>query len=296
MVNYAQADVGFLDAFSSRRPGKMLGSGITPMTTITFEEWRRRFEKILLARTEAWTALRTYIGFLEQRPSRWLRWMGQENPSRADVRTGALRLIYGHTLPLLQLNEQKRKSNAYTRKALRDSIKQAESVISCLQNTTFNGLPGVFVPGDILAPKIDLFPLLDKYQSMVECATGFLALFDWQCAHKSNVLDQAVSLTIVLERDCKLQERQALALVRLALLAHGYPEDELEDLMDPHKIRAGNFRKRKEASLKRRDSFIRVASSSYLKRHCCESLKAKIASGQISIVEIPTLVRIPRAV
>jgi hypothetical protein len=208
--------------------------------------------------------------------------MDQEHLSRADVRTDALRSIYEDTLPLPQLSEQKRKSEAYTRKALRDSIKQAENVISCLENSTFNGLPGVFVPADVLVPKIDVFPLREKYQEMVECATGFLALFDWRSAHKPNILDQAVSLTIVLERDCKLQERQALALVRLALLAHGYPEEELEDLRDPYKIRAGNFRKRKEASLKRRDSFFQVAHSSYLKRHNCESLMAKIQADKLA--------------
>jgi hypothetical protein len=45
----------------------------------------------------------------------------------------------------------------------------------------------------------------------------------------------------------------------LALLAHGYPEDKLEDLRDPGKIRAGNFRKRKEVYLKQRAYFDNIA-------------------------------------
>jgi hypothetical protein len=223
------------------------------MTTVTFETWRERFEKSILVKTPEWTALQQYIGFLEQGSSdRPL------SPSPVDHRTIALQLIYGSTCPPRQQDEQNHKRDAYIRKALRSITIQAESFVSNLRNAVLFDAGPVIVKGDSHAPGIDLSSLLKQYQSVAKSSRAYLALLEWRWITKERLVDRGIGLSLELERKCNIRERLALALVRLALLAHGCPEDELEDLRDPDKIRAGNFRKRQQVYIKQRDSFYKI--------------------------------------
>lgn len=54
-------------------------------------------------------------------------------------------------------------------------------------------------------------------------------------------------------------ERESLELLRFALLTHGYTEDQLDQSLDRDKIRAGLFRKRKQAGKRRVISFLDLA-------------------------------------
>jgi len=58
---------------------------------------------------------------------------------------------------------------------------------------------------------------------------------------------------------CAVPERESLELLRFALLTHGYTEDQLDELLDRHKIRQGLFRKRKQAGKRRVLSFLDLA-------------------------------------
>jgi hypothetical protein len=223
------------------------------MTTVTFETWRERFEKSIGGRTREWTAFHTYMGFLEQQFSGKPQW------ARFDVRRVALLLIYASTGPAPRLDEQKRKRDAYIRKALRGITIQVESFVSNLRNTAQFHKGRVIVRGDSHALGIDLSSLLNQYQCVVESSRSYLSFLEWRWVRRPNILDQGIGLSLTLTKECRVQERPALALVRLALLAHGYPEDKLEDLRDPGKIRAGNFRKRKEVYLKQRAYFDNIA-------------------------------------
>jgi hypothetical protein len=66
--------------------------------------------------------------------------------------------------------------------------------------------------------------------------------------HQSNVqCPDAIDYCLFLLRACTgVPRRQAHALAKLALLAHGYPESDLTSL-NPDKIHPGNIRKRKAA-------------------------------------------------
>jgi hypothetical protein len=226
------------------------------VTTITFEQWRRRFEKSLVVRTTAWNSLRTYEGFLKEHPS-----LRPPLAARgADGRTRALRSIYDYTLPPLGLSEQQLIRDAHIRKDLRRLATHAETFISYVQNGPVDRMRGlVLVTGYDNEHRIELISLLDAYQKAVESSRIVLSLLKLRRRHKLKGEDQGFRLAIILERQCELRQAQAFPLVRLALLAHGVPEDELEDL-NLDKIRPGNFRRRKEAYLKRRGSWYKKFS------------------------------------
>jgi hypothetical protein len=233
------------------------------LATITFEQWRRRFEKSLVVRTAAWNSLRTYEGFLKERHS--LR--PPFAAGGADVRTDALRSIYDYTLPPLGLSEQQLIRDAHIRKDLRELATQAETFISDVQNRPVDGMRGwVLVTGYDNEHRIELISLLDAYEKAVKSSRIVLSLLKMRRRHKLKGEDQGFRLAMILEEQCELRQAQAFPLVRLALLAHGVPEDELEDL-NLDKIRPGNFRRRKEAYLKRRDSWHKKFSQSRMRRN-----------------------------
>ncbi len=236
------------------------------MPNITFEEWRDLFERSIKVGTPAWTALQTYNHFLEQPPSKLPPWLTRALEDQRlwtnELRICALRLIYAFTFPQTELNQQKQKRDAYTRKTLRDLATRIESFVSHLSNTMMSDL----TPGKVIVignrdcfPVIDLTRLLDEFQNVATSSRWYPSMLERPGAREPDVLDRSMGLVIVLEDDCKIPERQTLELVRLALLAHGYSDGELEDLRNPQKIRNGTFRKRKAACRARWESSLAVA-------------------------------------
>jgi hypothetical protein len=227
LVNYAQADVGFLDAFSSR-PGETLGSAIS-MTTITFEKWRPRFENILAVRTPAWTALQTCREYFKRPastlPEGLICMLGEDWTN--DIHNSVLKLIYRLTLPRVQFVKSKQKRDAYTRKALRELTTQAEHFVTNLKKMAqFEGTPGrVFVScNHSHFIRLDLSPVLAAYQSVAEISSYFLALLEKPTYEREpDILGIGIGSSGFLDF-FEVAERENLELVRLAMLAHGYPK------------------------------------------------------------------------
>jgi hypothetical protein len=221
------------------------------MTTITFEQWRPRFEKSLVARTTAWNSLQTYVGFLKEHPL-----PRPPLETRTDVRTDALRSIYELTCPAPEQSNQKRIRDAHIRHNLRKLTTLAETLISDLQDARVEQR-WIFVTNDNQDYMVDLAPLQAEFQDVVRSSRRVLSHLEWRGHLKRKSQDIGFHLALILERKCNLRQRDAFPLIRLALLAHGYPEDALEDL-NLSKIRAGNFRRRKKAYLQRLASWYKV--------------------------------------
>jgi hypothetical protein len=225
-----------LALFSSQQENLSLDHS---MTTITFEKWRERFEKSIVGGTLEWEALQQFRGYLKQHASKLQGWL-PENPSPADVRLCSLQLIfcYSHSTP--QINNERKKRDARTRKALRDFKMQAEKFVSHLRKMTqLNGTPGTLLvsPNHEFWPVIDLSPLLRECESVVESSGDFLSMLEWRFVRKPDVVDQGIGLVYVLKEQCKIHELQAIELTRCALLAHGHSETEVEDIRRQDRVR-----------------------------------------------------------
>src|SRR5262245_36492254 len=107
----------------------------------------------------------------------------------------------------------------------------------------------------MVAPDHDLFsgvnlaPLLDAYRNAATASRYFLDVLQrMPHSRKPDVLQPPLSLAGLLESRFGVPETGALELGRLCMLAHGHPDEELEEMRNRDKIRDGKFRKRKNAS------------------------------------------------
>jgi len=156
------------------------------------------------------------------------------------------------------MSPDKVKRDAYTRKALHDLTAKAESFVKNLKDIAQEDRTGEKVwitPDHNNIMRIELSPLLLAYQDAAATSRYFLEVLDkMPFSRKPNVLDLCLGLAGMLENKFGVPESQALELSRLAMLAHGHSEDELEELRNPDKIRDGKFRKRVDASQQRMSS------------------------------------------
>jgi hypothetical protein len=95
--------------------------------------------------------------------------------------------------------------------------------------------------------RVDLSPLTNALNEVVNLTREALNLIEKRYVHSKvgAIGDTCISYLIGLEKD-GVPDREAYSLVKLALLAHGHPEEMLDDL-DLGVIRTGTIRKRKKA-------------------------------------------------
>jgi hypothetical protein len=170
-----------------------------------------------------------------------------------DVHTSVLRWIYKVTTTTPVLHS-KQKRDAYTRKALKDLTTKAESFVKTVKQSAEQDRTGERVMvtpdhGDYLA--VNLAPLLAEYEKVATASRYFLDLLQRRpYSRKSDVLHPGVVLMGILESTFGVPERQALELSRLAMLAHGHSEEDVEEMRSKDRIHDGKFRRRKEAGWK----------------------------------------------
>ena len=232
------------------------------METASFEIWRKRFENRLLHGSDAWIALKTCTDFASQPVSKLPAWfvfaLSEEPRWPDDVHTSVLKWIYRATTTMPPVLRSKQKRDAYTRKALKDLTTKAESFVKNLKQSAQQDGTGeriMVTPdhADFLA--IDLAGLLAEYEKVAADSRYFLDLLQRKpYSRKPDVLHPGVVLMGILDSEFGVPERQALELGRLAMLAHGHSEDDLEEMTSKARIREGKFRKRKEAGWRRIDS------------------------------------------
>lgn len=172
-----------------------------------------------------------------------------------DVHTSVLRWIYKVTTTTTPVLHSKQKRDAYTRKALKDLTTKAESFVKNLKQCSQSDGTGeriMVTPehDDFLA--LNLAPLLAEYEKVASASRYFLDLLQRRpYSRKADVLHPGVVLMGILQSTFEVPERQALELGRLAMLAHGHSQDDVEEMGSKARIRDGKFRKRKEAGWER---------------------------------------------
>jgi hypothetical protein len=237
------------------------------METASFEVWRKRFDNRLLRGSDAWTALKACTDFASKPVSQlpeWFVFALREQPGWSnDVHTSVLRWIYNVTTTTTPVLHSKQKRDAYTRKALKDLTTKAESFVKNLKKSAQQDRSGeriMVTPdhGDFLA--VNLAPLLAEYEKVATASRYFLDLLQRRpYSRKLDILNPGVVLMGILESTFGVLERQALELGRLAMLAHGHSEEDVEEMRSKVRIRDGKFRKRKEAGWQRMRSLKSLA-------------------------------------
>ena len=222
-----------------------------------FDAWRDRLEKNVKVRTHAWEALQSFVNHLKRikasgsglkPPMLQALDLGEDLSWADDVKSYTLKLIYRLTLPPAYADQAKLEADAVTRKALDALATQAENFVMRLKKK------GVLITTKSPGACIHLTPLLEVYETAAKRSRQFLHLLDVRYVQRPKTWEHCLPV-INLAGQLKISERQTLELIRLALLAHGYTEDQVEDLRNVSKIRAGTFRKKKESSLKQTSSF-----------------------------------------
>jgi hypothetical protein len=203
------------------------GSAVMP-PKVDFQTWKKRFD--LVVNSPAWECFKALM-------AREYDWLETSAPA-PDKRTKCLLFIYEMTAcrafsPTTQI------TNKYTRGALEKLTPQIEDFIARLRKAR-----GTVLANDNLLV-IDLKLLDQALAKAAEISRFYLLCLQRPYAHQTNAIDQSLFLLGILRRN-NFPEEQAYALVKLALIAHGFHANDLVEF-DIGKIEAGNLRKRMNA-------------------------------------------------
>jgi hypothetical protein len=243
-----------------------------------FEPWRKRFEQDLRRGTKEWMAFQAWREHLEEfkksaalRPTWDPKPLPEGHPFKDPKRYMLGRLYHGTLLPSdedIRKQEEKRKQDEYTLNELEKLATHAESFVGHLWKR------GFWVSAEDDYFKVDLTPLLPLYNNAVQSSRHALWLLRRRYVRKPDVIDHCLALIIELKnlrlgkrrpsnftssvrkppgqprREwLGIPERQVLALVCLALRAHGHNAKEI-DSVDPSHVRYGNVRRRVDSRMR----------------------------------------------
>jgi hypothetical protein len=247
---------------------------------MTFEHWQKKFEQFLRVGPEGEPAGRAFdtwceeVRTFQESASRMphLEKLPKGNPYTTTPETYVLhRIYYGTLLPSddeSRKRQNQRKRDEYTCKELDSLARHAERFVVQLRTM------GSEVSTDDGYFALNLGPLLQLYTEAAQSSRVALSLLRRPYLHKADILDQCLGLFATLTRrrydkrnarapishlsdDAQpkgerlgIPEPEAVALVYLALRAHGFKKEELASL-DPLKVRDGNVRKRLDSRIRR---------------------------------------------
>jgi hypothetical protein len=245
--------------------------GALIIAAMTFEQWRKRFERSLRNGTPAWKAFEAWRKHLEnfQHSASQMASGGALrkpspkgvplSPFTANPESYIMAFLYSATLPPsendVQLQKKQHKQDEYVLKELERLAKEAEGFVARFSKRE----TGTRVASEDDYLKVDLAPLLQQYKEVAQSSRWAILLLRRPYLHKPDVLDRCLGLIadltrrriregkvgvpVINDRQLGIPESQALALIRSALLAQGHSEEEIASL-DPLKARDGNVRKR----------------------------------------------------
>jgi hypothetical protein len=221
---------------------------------MTFEEWQKTFQRSFRARhgklaRGAFDAWCKKVRAMQEWASRlsYLEKLPIGHPWNTAPEIYVSKRIYYGTLPPSQedsrTRQNLRKRDKYTCKELYSLASHAEQFVAHL----WSAGPEILSEDEYFT--LNLWPVLQSYKEAAQSSRVALSLLQRPYLHKRDILDQCIGLlaTLINGRYGKgskgIPIPQAVALVYLALLAHGYKEEQLASL-DPLKARDGNVRKR----------------------------------------------------
>jgi hypothetical protein len=214
---------------------------------VDFKAWQKRFNRLLLVGKPAWKALHKWLRREEYREevlSKPEILIGKEIVKQERFPAGnaesrmtlLLNQLYSETRPPEQ-NRKKRDNQVL--KALDSLATQAEAFIKNLQTT------GVWIEAEDCSSELDVTALLNIYNTAAKDSRYVLDLLRREYVHRSDVLARCWGIIFYLQSTIGVTESHAVALVRLALCAHGYDLDDLVlSHLSDHSVSAGTIRKR----------------------------------------------------
>lgn len=197
---------------------------------LDFPVWRKGFDQRLGDGQPSWRALQRWTESIESfRRSR--KKMCESNPLLArhvrpydtDSRTEALKTLYRETCPLIsEPSSARRKHVKFIRSALGKLAAQAESFTKVLRSKDIN------IEADGEAFSVDLTPIAEVFERAACDSRYVLALLRRPYTRDVNLVRQCVNLYIRLIDNVGATDPEAVGLLKIALLAHGYDEGHLK--------------------------------------------------------------------
>lgn len=257
---------------------------------MTFEQWRTSIEKHYLVQgTDEWRGFQAWLEHLEgfrasaARSPNWDPKLLPEGHPFKDPKRYILRKLYNGTLlPTnedVKRRESQRKKDEKTLEQLADLTTRANKLVKLATHDLPEANVVTSQDGDWT---IDLTPLLrlyedaaENYERAIQSSREVLWILQAKHVQAPDIIDHCLGLIVELkklrprrpkpgnsplcvseppgERKRKsrgISEKQALALVYVALLAHGHDADDL-DILDPENSRWGNVRRRVDTRTRR---------------------------------------------
>jgi hypothetical protein len=183
-----------------------------------FATWCKRFDERLQVDSDAWKAFCHWKRQTEDYHRLFMEWTDSDT----------LQQLHERTLPEV-FSDADWKRNRYTAKALSDLALHLHAVNHHLRT----------VNNKIILRGVSL-KLSDMLQNAEKGTNDVLKLLSDPLTREPDVIDQALGLLIVLDG---VPEKEAFALVKVAMRAHGYSDDDLV-MFDIEQRRAGLVRKR----------------------------------------------------
>jgi hypothetical protein len=200
---------------------------------LDFPVWRKRFDQRLGAKEPSWRALQKWTKRIES--FRWsTKKMYESNPLLArhfhpdgtDSRTEALQTLYRETL-ISEPSSARQKHVKFIRSALGELAAQAESFTKVLRSKDIN----IEADGGLFS--VDLSPIAEVFERAACDSRYVLALLRQRYARDVNLVRQCVPLYIRLIDNVRATDPEAVGLLKIALLAHGYNEGHLKKHFAP---------------------------------------------------------------
>lgn len=218
---------------------------------LNFPAWRKRFDRLLGTGEPSWKALGKWMESIESaRRSQLMMWESDPRlkphmrPHETDARTEALQSLYRDTCPShLEENRarvNRRKSLKSTLSALENMATQAESFAKRLRDN------GAQIEAEGGRFSVNLTSVAESYESAAIRSRYVLSLLRQPYTRDATLVSKCAPLFLTLTDDFRATEPEAVGLLKIALLAHGYREEDLKEFAP----RSGTLRKHAQDALK----------------------------------------------
>jgi hypothetical protein len=167
-------------------------------------------------------------------------------PPPQNARAHVLQRLYRESVPNIKERtdlENKDKRFLKQMEELADSADELVTKLSKRGATSLKTQDGCF--------EVPLYPLLLSCQELSDLIRVISQLIERKHVYPIDIADCCMSLVVELENHCGASQRECHDLIRIALLAHGCDQDQVERFFDPANVGRGTIRGKKESLQKK---------------------------------------------